>query len=229
METEHHRMQSNERDSVLVDTLKGAVAGGIAVWAMDQIDWYMYDHEDPEAQRRTRRVRPEGLDPSHHTANKIAGAFGKELSPRQPHPAGIALHYAIGIGAGSSALYGALQDRVPAISTGRGALFGLGMFLLHDEFLNTALGSAARPSQYPWQAHARGLITHIVYGVVTDTILRILKGPGRLTRYSRTEREEAEHRRNKHSGSSAKHPESRRSDDEYRPAVRRGASPATAG
>jgi hypothetical protein len=212
METEHHG-PPNERDSVLVDTLKGAVAGGIAVWVMDQVDWYMYDHEDPEARRRTQEVRPGGLDPSHHTANKIAGAFGKELSPRQPHPAGIALHYAIGIGAGSSALYGALQDRVPAISTGRGALFGLGMFLLHDEFLNTALGSAARPSQYPWQAHARGLISHVVYGVVTDTILRILKGPGRLTRYSP---EEAEHRRTERPASDASYGGSRDSDGEHR-------------
>ena len=184
-----HDRAPDERDSVLVDTLKGAVAGGVAVWVMDQIDWYMYDHEDPEAQRRTRRVRPEGMDPSHDTANKIAGAFGKELSPSQPHPAGIAIHYAIGMGSG--ALYGALQDRVPAVSTGRGALFGAGIFLTHDELFNTLAGSAARPTEYPWQAHARGLVSHVVLGVVADTVLRVLKGSGRPTRYSRTEIEEA--------------------------------------
>jgi hypothetical protein len=181
-----HHEQEHERESVLADTLQGAVAGGIAVWVMDQVDWYMYNHEDAEARQRTQRVRPEGLDPAHYTANKIAGAFGKELSPRQPHPAGIAIHYGIGMGAG--ALYGALQGRVPAISTGRGALYGLGIFLTHDELLNTVTGSAARPSQYPWQAHARGLISHLILGVVADTVLRVLKGPGRLTRYAPEER-----------------------------------------
>ncbi len=181
-----HNDQEHERESVLADTLKGAVAGGIAVWVMDQVDWYMYNHENAEARQRTQRVRPEGLDPAHYTANKIAGAFGKELSPRQPHPAGIAIHYGIGVGAG--ALYGALQGRVPAISTGRGALYGLGIFLTHDELLNTVTGSAARPTQYPWQAHARGLISHLILGMVADTILRVLKGPGRLTRYAPEER-----------------------------------------
>lgn len=204
---------SNERDSVLVDTLKGAVAGGVAVWVMDQIDWYMYDHEDPEAQRRTQRVRPEGLDPAHHTANMVAGAFGTELSPSQPHPAGIAIHYAIGMGAG--ALYGALQDRVPVVSTGRGALYGLGIFLTHDELFNTLSGSAARPTEYPWQAHARGLVSHLVLGVVADTVLRVLKGPGRPTRYSRTEREEAERRGSGRAAADASYAGSRTSDGGY--------------
>ncbi len=180
MQMEHHR------DSVLIDALKGAVAGGVAVWVMDQVDWYMYDHEDPEARRRTREARPDGMDPAHVMANRVAGAFGTELSPRQPHPAGIAIHYSLGIGPG--ALYGALQDRVPALGIGRGALFGLGLFLIQDELVNAATGLSGRPRQYPWQAHARGLVAHLVYGVVTDTLLRLLTGPGRVTRYAKDER-----------------------------------------
>ena len=172
----------HERGSVLADALKGAVAGGIAVWAMDQVDWYLYNHEDPEARRRTQRVRPGGLDPAHVLANKVAEAFGKELSPRQPHPAGIAVHYSLGILPG--ALYGAMQDRVPTLGVGRGAVFGLGLFLVQDEFINAATGLSAHPRQYPWQAHARGLIAHIVYGVLTDTLLRALKGSGRSPRYA---------------------------------------------
>jgi hypothetical protein len=172
----------HERGSVFTNALRGAIAGGIAVWVMDQVDWYMYNHEDPEARRQAQRVRPGGMDPAHVIANKVAGAFGKELSPRQPHPAGIAVHYSLGIGPG--ALYGAVQDRAPALGTGRGALFGLGLFLIQDELVNAATGLSARPRQYPWQAHARGVIAHIVYGVVTDTLLRVLKGPGRSPRYA---------------------------------------------
>jgi hypothetical protein len=204
----------DERDSVLADTLKGAVAGGIAVWVMEQVDWYMYKHEDPAARQRTQRVRPDGMDPAHVMANKVAGAFGTDLSPRQPHPAGIAMHYMFGIAPG--ALYGALQDRVPGLGVGRGALFGLGMFLIQDELANAASGLSARPSQYPWQAHARGLVAHLIYGVVTDTLLRILKGPGRLTKYAPEERAQFRHSR---SASTAAYAGDWRLDDDYQRTV----------
>lgn len=177
---EHQDMTpSNERSHVLTDTLKGAVAGAVGVWAMDRADWFMYDHVDPEARRQTQAVRPGGLDPAHVIANRAADAFGAELSPRQPHPAGIAVHYSLGIGPG--ALYGALQGRVPALATGRGALYGLGLFLIEDELANPVLGLSASPGRYPWQAHARGLVAHLVYGIVTDTVLRLLKGSARNT------------------------------------------------
>lgn len=171
-----HGMPFQARDNVLADAVKGAAAGAIGVWVMDRVDWYMYDHEDAEARRRTQQVRPGGLDPAHVVANKVASAFGTELSPRQPHPAGVAVHYAIGIG--PAALYGALQDRVPAFGTGRGALYGLGLFLIQDELVNSATGLSARPGQYPWQVHARGLVAHLVFGIITDTVFRLLKGSG---------------------------------------------------
>lgn len=202
MQTQH------QREPVFVDALKGAVAGGIGVWVMDQVDWYMYNHEDPEARRRTQEVRPGGLDPAHIIANRMAGAFGMELSPKQPHPAGVAIHYSLGIGPG--ALYGALHDRVPALGVGRGALFGLGLFLMQDEALNAATGLSASPRRYPWQAHARGLVAHIVYGVVTDTLLRLLRRPGRLTRYAHDKRSIT---RGSHSYARTRHAEGRLSNE----------------
>ena len=64
----------------------------------------------------------------------------------------------------------------------RGLLYGLGPFLLEDELANPVAGFAAGPTAYPWQAHARGFVAHLVYGVVTDTVLNIFKGAGRLTK-----------------------------------------------
>ena len=40
--------------------------------------------------------------------------------------------------------------------------------------LLTHMGTAAPPQRYPWQAHARGLISHLVFGVVTEAILSAL-------------------------------------------------------
>ena len=159
------------------DMVRGAVAGALGVWVMDRVDWWMYDHEDPEARRRTEAVRPGGLDPAHNVVNRVAGALGTELSPRQPHPAGIAVHYMLGIVPG--AVYGALRDRVPVVGAGRGLAWGLALTAVEDEGLNTVTGLAARPRDYPWQAHMRSVVAHLVYGVVTDFAFRALKARAR--------------------------------------------------
>jgi hypothetical protein len=164
----------NTRDGgIAADMLLGAVAGAIGVWVMDWVDWFNYLHEDPEARLRTQQVRPGGEDPAHVMAGMAEGGAGAELSPSQHHTAGMAIHYSLGIGPG--ALYGALRDRIPAVGAGRGTLYGLGLFLVEDEMLNAATGLSADQRKYPWQAHARGLVAHLVYGVVTDTVLTILQ------------------------------------------------------
>lgn len=153
------------------DLLAGALAGAAAVWAMDRLDWALYDRVDPQARRRTIAARPGGLDPAHVIANRAAHALGTELSPAQPHPAGIAVHY--GLGAAMGAAYAALTPRTPVLGAGRGVLFGLLMFVVQDEGMNTLLGTAGPPGRYPWQAHARGAVAHGVFGFVLDALLRL--------------------------------------------------------
>lgn len=151
--------------SFTVDVVKGALAGAAAVWLMDQVGWFLYRREDPKAILQEKKARVKGMDVAHVAANKMANAFGARLSPKQPNPAGIALHYALGIVPG--ALYGPLRHRVPGLSSGRGLVYGLGLFLLNDELMNPLLGLASGPTAYPWQAHARGLISHLVVGAAT--------------------------------------------------------------
>jgi hypothetical protein len=170
--------------ALAADMLSGAIAGGIAVWVMDQVDWYMDDHQSAEARRRTRSVRPAGMDPAHRSVALAAEAVGLE-APAQPNAMGVAVHYGLGIGPG--AVYGALRDRAPMVGAGRGLLYGFGLFALQDEMINAATGLAADPRRYPWQAHARGLVAHLVYGLVTDAVLTALKGWGRPVRYARDE------------------------------------------
>ncbi|WP_409518535.1 DUF1440 domain-containing protein [Methylobacterium sp. R2-1] len=93
-------------------------------------------------------------------------------SPPQENAAGLAVHYSLGIVPG--AIYGALRGRVPYVDAGAGLVYGLGMFILEDEIANPLLGTTAPPQRYPWQAHARGLVAHLVYGVFTELVLRAL-------------------------------------------------------
>lgn len=157
---------------VLTDAAKGAVAGALAVWAMDKVTWWLWDREDPAALERERQARPNGMDPAHDLANRVAGALGKELSPAQPHPAGVAVHFGLGMGPGAA--YAVLRKRVPVVSAGGGLLFGLALSLVEDEGVAPLLGLAGAPADYPWQAHLRGVVGHLVLGAVTHATLDLL-------------------------------------------------------
>lgn len=156
----------------LNEALKGAVAGAAGVWVMDRVGWSMYLRENPQALRREQAARPNGLDTAHNLAVRLAGLLGQELHPRQPNPWGIAAHYALGMLPG--ALYGVLRHRVRGLSGGQGLLYGLGLFIVEDETTGPLLGLASGPLAYPWQAHARGLVSHLVLGMVTDAVLRVM-------------------------------------------------------
>ncbi len=41
-----------------------------------------------------------------------------------------------------------------------------------DETATPLTWIASAPDRYPWQAHARGLIAHVVLGIATDILLR---------------------------------------------------------
>lgn len=168
-------------DSVALDIMKGAAAGMVATWVMDRVDWFLYDREPEASRRRTWAVRPEHKDPAHVIASRASQALGGEPIP-QNHPAGLAVHYSIGIA--PAALYGAMRGRVPGVGAGRGLGFGFAMFVLEDEIANPAMGFAAPPQRYPWQPHARGLVSHLVYGFVTDLILRAMTRPPSPRRHS---------------------------------------------
>jgi hypothetical protein len=165
-------MELEEDDGLLSDWMKGAIAGAAAVWVMDRVGWYLWERESSEQLYQEFVARVDGLDPAHVVANRLAGAVGRPLSPRQPHPAGIAVHY--GIGMGPAMAYAALRRDMPEIAAGRGLLYGLGLFLVVDEGAAPLLGIAGPPGAYPWQAHARGLVTHLVLGAVTHAVLDLL-------------------------------------------------------
>ncbi|HEV2148283.1 MAG TPA: DUF1440 domain-containing protein [Longimicrobiaceae bacterium] len=163
---------AGRNDDMVGDMVKGALAGAVGVWALDKVTWWMWDREDPRALQQEREARPGGLDPAHVMANRAAEAMGKELTPKQPHPAGIAVHYGLGIMPGAA--YGVLRNRVRAVGAAGGMLYGLALFLAQDEGLNPILGTSGKPTEYPPQAHLRGLVGHLVLGAATHATLNAL-------------------------------------------------------
>jgi hypothetical protein len=153
--------------------LMGAAAGAVGTWALDRTDWLMWNHEDEEAKARTNRVRPHGEPPAHVTVSRMEKLFGIEPTPEQHEIAGVVTHYGIGIG--PAMLYALVRDKLPGRGVARGLLYGFGVFVVQDEILNSGSGLGAKPKDYPWQAHARGLFAHLAYGVATELMLNFME------------------------------------------------------
>ncbi|MEX5272236.1 hypothetical protein [Kocuria sabuli] len=156
---------------------------------MDQIGWAMLRTENTHALTRdlqARQGRKAGADITAqvHSVQRsplvskgAAGALRKATQVsgvsdpnRRPGPGETAFHYGLGMLPG--ALYGVTRRSRPRLSTGYGSLYGLGLFVVMDETAAPLTGIASRTGSYPWQAHARGLVAHLVLGITTDTLLR---------------------------------------------------------
>ena len=164
--------QQREHQSVLADLIDGAIAGLVATWAMGKATSYLYEHEDKAAREREDEARG-GKTAYGVAAEKAARVAGKELSQDERQRYGEDIHWALGIGTG--ALYGLLRDRMHQARLARGLAFGAAFWLAVDEGAIYALRLTPGPTAFPWQAHARGLAGHVVYGTVADATLAALQ------------------------------------------------------
>lgn len=178
------------RSQTVTDAVVGAVAGAIGVWAMDQIGWVMLRTENTRALARDLQARQDSKAGADITAQirsvqrsplvgtgatgmvrKATQVSGVSDPNRRPGPAATAFHFSLGMLPG--ALYGVTRRSRSFLSAGCGALYGLGLFVVVDEIAGPLTGLASSLKRYPWQAHARGLVAHVVLGITTETLLRI--------------------------------------------------------
>lgn len=161
-----------KRQSLVADVIDGAIAGAVATWMMGKTTTVLYERENEAARQREDQAR-HGKTAYGIAAEKGAALIGKQLTDDQRKRYGERIHWALGIGAG--AVYGALRPRSPVLSAAGGLLFGTAFFLLMDEGANTALRLTPPPNAFPWQAHARGLAGHLVFGGVANATLAALE------------------------------------------------------
>jgi hypothetical protein len=165
-------------------TVRGMAAGAVGTWAMDVLTWAMYRREDPAALAREQRARVHGLDTAHAAAARVRRALGGRDDHPEPNAGGIAVHYLLGMVPG--ALYARARRRSRWVTAGRGALWGFGLFVVNDEIMARSLGIAGPARAYPWQAHLRGVVGHVLLGVVTHVVLDAMDddpdGPGPASR-----------------------------------------------
>lgn len=169
MANDSNRPRQGDGAELATTALIGAAAGTVGTVVLDKVDWFLWDREDPASKQRTQAVRPHGKPPADVLVERAEETIGVEVDEATNQKLGVATHYAIGIAPAVG--YALFRDRLPVQGVARGALYGLGLWAMQDEVLNSVTGLGARPQQYPWQAHARGLAAHLAYGVATELAL----------------------------------------------------------
>ncbi len=161
-------MGSLSRD-VLIGAAVGMI-GGAALLGMSQI---LYDLASPKDIDRENAI--ELRDPFIVLAQQLQAKTGQKMTPHQEKVFEQAV--ATGLSATMGAVY-ALAARTWNLKwlTG-GLLFGALFWAVEDEGIAPAMGLAGDNSQYPVEAHIRGLVAHLTFGVVTAALMEALNAP----------------------------------------------------
>jgi putative membrane protein len=109
-------------------------------------------------------------DPLAILAEKLVG---HELVGTQKTAAVETVHW--GFGALTGAAYGALAEYYPQATAKDGAAFGMALTSLTHETELPALGLSADAHELTTRERTSEMATHVVYGVVTETVRRITR------------------------------------------------------
>jgi putative membrane protein len=110
------------------------------------------------------------LEPPSVLAEKLAG---HELVGTEKTVAVETIHW--GFGALTGAAYGALAEYYPQATAKDGAGFGMALTSLTHGAALPAMGLSAEPEDQTTRERTSEMATHVVYGMVTETVRRFVR------------------------------------------------------
>jgi uncharacterized membrane protein YagU involved in acid resistance len=129
--------------------------------------------EEENQQQQSQSDQPKE-DATMKTADALAyAATGKHLTRSQKETGGPIVHYAFGALTGG--LYGGLAEYSPAVRSGFGTSFGGVLFSTADLLAVPALKLGPSSAGQPLSALASPFAAHIVYGVTTELVRRLVR------------------------------------------------------
>jgi hypothetical protein len=159
------------------DIMKGllaGVAGGLlASFLMEQFQaaWSAASEAMQSSKKRGgRKPDPATVKAANVIVEKVTGR--KVPSDYKPL-AGEAVHY--GMGTTFAAVYGTLAEVAPVVTIADGVAFGAGLWLLADELAVPAAGLSRPAREIPLTTHVYALVSHLVYGWITETVRRAVR------------------------------------------------------
>jgi putative membrane protein len=166
----------------LIRGIAAGMAGGLAAsWVMNEFmagpGQKLQQAVQSEAENRQQDAQS-GVpkeDATMKTADAIVSTAtgGQHLSWEDKEKAGPVVHYAFGSLMG--ALYGAIVEYWPGVKAGAGATFGSALFTGADLIAVPVLRLGPWPDEQPKSALASPLVAHVVYGVTTELVRRMVR------------------------------------------------------
>ncbi len=142
--------------------LKGAVAGligGLIATA---------------AKTAAERIYPPRTHDEPEPASILAEKFGApRLHTTEKKAAEEGIHW--GFGALTGAAYGVMAELYPQVTAKGGTTFGLALMTITHEGALPALGLSAPPAEQEGREHRSEMATHIVYGIVCETVRNLVR------------------------------------------------------
>lgn len=109
-------------------------------------------------------------EPPDVLAEKIAG---HPLSGTSKTVASESIHWTFG--AATGAAYGVLAEFYPAATAREGANFGMTLMAITHEGALPAFGLSAEPANQSTREKSSEMVTHVVFGLVTETVRRFVR------------------------------------------------------
>jgi putative membrane protein len=154
-----HELEETTSERSLAKGLLAGLIGGLVATAAKTLAERIYPprtHGEPE--------------PPTLLAERVAG---HELTGPQKDIAVETIHW--GFGALTGAAYGALAEYYPAATAKDGAGFGMALSSLTHGTMLPAMGLSAEPEEQTARERTSEMASHVVYGVVTETVRRVVR------------------------------------------------------
>ena len=154
-----HELDKTKYGPSLAKGLMAGLIGGLVATAAKKFAERIYPpraHGEPE--------------PQQALAERVAGH--ELVGRREEFSAGV-IYW--GFGALTGAAYGAVVEYYPAATAKDGAAFGMTLSSLTHGTVLPAIGLAAKPEEQTVRERSSEMVTHVVYGVVTETTRRVVR------------------------------------------------------
>jgi putative membrane protein len=150
-------------------SLAGLLGGLLASGAMSVGHRLMSDMTAKAQGPQTRAAE----DATVKVASQALRLLGRSLDESDKSFAGTIVHYAFGALVG--AVYGAVAEFVPRVTAAVGLPFGVAVWLGAHVITVPALGLAEPPTRQPLGKEGQEFGLHLVYGVTTEVVRRLLR------------------------------------------------------
>ena len=160
---------------ILAGVAGGLVAGWLMnVWSAGPGAAIAKELESPEEQIQLAEMS-DGEDATMKTADALVSALegGRHLTHEQREQGGPIVHYAYSAIMGG--LYGGLAEYLPVVRSGFGTTYATALFAGGDLIAVPALGLSKPLSAYPPASYAGPFTAHLVYGVTTEFVRRVVR------------------------------------------------------